>query len=59
VGTGKDVGDYLHGTALDKAVSKAESAFQRCQCADEAAKNGDLATMHEAYSRVFGDYYTT
>jgi hypothetical protein len=58
-GTGKDVGDYLHGTALDEAVSKAESAFERCKRADEAEKNGDLATMHEAYARVFGDYYTT
>ena len=55
-GTGKDVGDYLHGTALDGAVSKAESAFKCCQRGDEAAQNGDLAAMHEAYGRVFGDY---
>jgi hypothetical protein len=56
-GTGKDVGAYLHGTALDEVVSKAESAFKRCERADEAAKNGDLAAMHEAYGRVFGDCY--
>jgi hypothetical protein len=56
-GTGKDVGAYLHGTALDEAVSKVESAFKRCERAEEAAKNGDLAAMHEAYRRVFGECY--
>lgn len=56
-GTGKDLGAYLRGDALDEAVSKAESAFKRCQRAEEAAKNGDLAAMHGAYRRVFGDYY--
>lgn len=56
-GTGKDVGAYLRGDALDEAVSKAESALKRCERAEEAAKNGDLAAMHEAYRRVFGDYY--
>jgi Second Messenger Oligonucleotide or Dinucleotide Synthetase domain len=58
-GTGKDVGAYLRGDALDEAVSKAESAFKRCQRAEEAAKKGDLAAMHEAYGRVFGDYYSS
>jgi Second Messenger Oligonucleotide or Dinucleotide Synthetase domain len=56
-GTGKDVGAYLHGTALDEVVSKAESAFKRCQRAEEAAQSGNVAVMHEAYRRVFGDYY--
>jgi hypothetical protein len=56
-GAGKDIGAYLHGTALDEAVSRAESALKRCERADEAAKNDDLAAMHDAYRRVFGDYY--
>ncbi len=56
-GTGKDVGAYLHGTALNDAISKVETAFKRCDRAEASAKNGDLAAMHEAYSKVFGNYY--
>jgi hypothetical protein len=56
-GTGKDVAAYLHGGALDSAVSKAETAYERCVRAEKAFKIDDPATMHEAYSRVFGSYY--
>jgi len=56
-GTGKDVAAYLRGAALDAAVSKTESAHKRCVRAEEAAKDGDLASMHEAYSKIFGSYY--
>ncbi len=56
-GTGKDMAAYLRGTALDAAVSKAESAYKRCMRAEESAKDGDLGSMHEAYGKVFGSYY--
>lgn len=56
-GTGADVGAYLHGAALDAAVSKVESAHDRCTRAEQAAKDGKLATMHDAYRKVFGDAY--
>lgn len=56
-GTGSDVAAYLHGTALDSAVSKVTTAYERCMRAEKAAKDGDLAGMHNAYGRVFGDYY--
>lgn len=56
-GTGKDVAAYLHGTALDAAVSKVESAYERCLRAEKASEADNLAAMHEAYGRVFGSYY--
>jgi hypothetical protein len=56
-GTGKDVAAYLHGTALDAAVSKVERAYERCVQAEKAFAADDLAAMHEAYDRVFGNYY--
>jgi len=56
-GTGSDVAAYLHGTALDSAVSKVTSAFERCVRADKCAKDEDFAGMHKAYRQVFGDYY--
>jgi SMODS-associating 4TM effector domain len=34
-GTGTDVGTYLHGTALEEAVSKAQTTFDRCVKAEE------------------------
>jgi hypothetical protein len=34
-----------------------KSARDRCVKAEKAAKDGDLAAMHEAYGRVFGDDY--
>ena len=56
-GTGKDVAAYLHGEALNVAVSKVESAMDRCKRAENAFKDGDLDAMHTAYSQVFGDAY--
>lgn len=56
-GTGRDVAAYLHGTALDSAVSKVTSAFERCVRADKCAKDNDASAMHEAYGQVFGSYY--
>jgi len=56
-GTGKDVAAYLHGTALDSAVSKVETAYDRCVQAAKAFEADDPAAMHEAYGRVFGNYY--
>jgi hypothetical protein len=56
-GTGSDVADYLQGAALDSAVSKVTSAFERCVRADKCAKDNDADGMHKAYSQVFGDYY--
>jgi hypothetical protein len=45
--------------AIDTAISKMNSARDRCLRAEQAAKDGDLATMHEAYGRVFGHDYST
>jgi hypothetical protein len=56
-GLGDDIGTYLTGTALETAISKMNSARDRCLRAERAAKDGDLAAMHEAYGRVFGDDY--
>jgi hypothetical protein len=56
-GTGSDVGGYLTGTTLAEAVDKVGTAFDRCVRAEKAAKAGDLASMHEAYGRVYGNYY--
>jgi len=56
-GLGGDVGAYLTGKALETAVSKMNSARDRCVRADKAAKDGDLAAMHQAYGQVFGDDY--
>jgi hypothetical protein len=56
-GTGKDVGAYLSGSALDEAVRKVERAYKCCEDAEEAAVNSNLVVMHEAYSRVFGNFY--
>ena len=56
-GLGGDVGAYLTGTALETSISRMESARDRCVKAEKAAKDGDLAAMHEAYGRVFGDDY--
>lgn len=58
-GLGGDVGAYLTGKALETAISKMNSARDRCARAEKAAKDGDLASMHEAYGRVFGDDYPT
>jgi hypothetical protein len=56
-GTAKDVAAYLHGSALDLAVSEVEQAHQLCMEAEEACEDGDLEAMHEAYAGVFGYYY--
>ncbi len=56
-GTGSDVAAYLHGTALDSAVSKMSAAYERCVRADKCAKDEDSAGMHKAYGQVFGGYY--
>jgi len=56
-GTGIDVAAYLHGTALDSAVSKVTTAYERCVRAEQCAKADDLAGMHKAYGQVFGDCY--
>lgn len=56
-GSGGDVGGYLTGSALEKAISKVESARDRCVRAEKAARDGDLTSMHEAYGRVFGHDY--
>jgi len=56
-GTGSDVASYLHGTALDSAVSKATTAYEQCVRAEQCAKDDDLAGMHKAYGQVFGDCY--
>lgn len=56
-GTGSDVAACLRGTALDSAVSKVTSAFERCVRADKCAKDEDFAGMHKADGQVFEDYY--
>jgi hypothetical protein len=56
-GTGSDVAAYLRGAALDSAVSKVTSAYERCVRAEKCAKDEDLEGMHKAYGQVFGDYY--
>lgn len=56
-GTGSDVAAYLHRTALDSAVKKIGSAYERCVRAEKSAKDGNLTSMHTAYGQVFGDYY--
>jgi hypothetical protein len=56
-GTGSNVASYLHGTALDSAVSKVTAAYERCVRAEKCAKDDDIAGMHKAYGQVFGDYY--
>ena len=56
-GTGKDVAAYLHGDALQAARSKVKTALERCERAQRAFTDDDSAGMHEAYRRVFGDYY--
>ena len=56
-GTGKDVAAYLHGSALDTAVSKVESASDRCRKAERAYKESDLSEMHKVYGKVFGGDY--
>jgi hypothetical protein len=58
-GTGSDVAAYLRGAALDSAVSKVTSAYERCIRADKCAKDDDVAGMHKAYGQVFGDYYSS
>lgn len=56
-GTGSDVASYLHGTALDSAVSRVTAAYERCVRAEKCAKDDDLVGMHKAYCQVFGDCY--
>lgn len=56
-GSGSDVARYLHGSALDSAVSRVTTACERCVRAEKAAKEKDLAAMHRAYEQVFGDCY--
>ena len=56
-GLGQDVGAYITGSKLETAISRMKSAHERCVHAENAAKTGNLASMHEAYSRVFGDDY--
>ena len=58
-GFGGDVGAYLTGTALETAISKVATAYERCEHAEKAARAHEFAKMHEAYLRVFGDYYPT
>jgi hypothetical protein len=56
-GGGGDIGEYLTGASMEKAISKMTTAFERCIQAEKAAKNGDVVGMHEEYGRVFGDDY--
>jgi hypothetical protein len=56
-GLAGDVGAYLTGPALDRAISEMNSARDLCVKAEKAAKDGDLLAMHEAYGRVFGRSY--
>lgn len=56
-GMGSDVGAYLHGSSFDAAVSKVESAYDRCKRAERAAKEGKPAVMHDVYRKVFGEDY--
>ncbi|MBF6555934.1 MAG: nucleotidyltransferase [Acidimicrobiales bacterium] len=56
-GTGSDVAAYLHGTALDSAVSKVTAAHEQCGRAEKCAMDEDVAGMHKAYGQVFGEYY--
>jgi hypothetical protein len=56
-GTGKDVGAYLRGATLETAVSKAESAYDRCVRAEEAFSDNKFLVGHETYSKIFGNYY--
>lgn len=56
-GTSSDVAAYLHGTALDSAVSKVSTAYERCARAEKCADGDDLAGMHKAYGQVFGEHY--
>jgi hypothetical protein len=56
-GTSSDVATYLYGTALDSAVRKVTTAYERCVRAERSAKDDDAAEMHKAYGQVFGDYY--
>jgi hypothetical protein len=58
-GTGSDVAAYLHGSALDSAVSKVKTAYERCVRAEQAENDGEPVAMHKAYGQVFGDYYPT
>lgn len=58
-GLGGDVGAYLTGSVMERAISKMESARDRCARAEKAAREGDLTSMHEAYGRVFGNDYPT
>jgi hypothetical protein len=48
---------YLHGAALDSAVSKVTSAYECCVRAEKCARNDDATGMHTAYGHVFGGYY--
>lgn len=56
-GLGGDVGACLRGTALETATSKMNTALDRCKRVERAPIDGDLAAMHQAYHRVFGDAY--
>lgn len=56
-GSGSDLGAYLTGSSLKKAIAKLPAAHDRCVRGEKAAKEGDVAKMHEAYAGVFGDYY--
>ena len=56
-GTGSDVAAYLHGTALNSAVRKVSTAYERCTHAERCADGDDLAGMHKAYGQVFGEHY--
>ncbi len=56
-GTGKDVGAYLTGRAIDEAVSKVTSAHERCVRGERYASDGQFEAAHEAYGRVFGSCY--
>ena len=48
---------YLHGTALNSAVSKVSTAYERYTHAERCADDDDLAGMHKAYGQVFGEHY--
>ncbi len=56
-GTGADVGAYLHGQAIDDAVSKVTTAYERCVRAEREADAGRISAAHDAYRRIFGTYY--
>ncbi len=56
-GNGSDIGAYLTGEKLERAVKKAATAYDRFVRAEAAANAGDLSGMHAEYGKIFGCYY--